>query len=104
MKNITVKDNKLIIDAVEIDLSDHAGRKVTVFEEIDGSLTVESKPRHYQSICELYVPLPVITSIDTGKKDKEGMPITENYLTPIALDKADIRKFEEVADGTYKRT
>ncbi|MFA5376658.1 MAG: hypothetical protein WC455_13000 [Dehalococcoidia bacterium] len=104
MKTIAVNGTKLIINEVDIDLSEYAGKKVTVFEETDGSLTIESKPYHYKSICELQVPLPVITSVDTGKKDKEGVAITEDSFTPIDLDKAVIRKFEEVANGADERT
>lgn len=94
---IKVKGTKLIVDTTEFDLAPFQGKKVTVFKEYDGSYTIESKPEHYLSVCELEVPRTEINSEDTGEIDEEGMPVTREVIAPFVLSKASIREFKEVA-------
>ncbi|TRZ50372.1 MAG: hypothetical protein D4S01_06805 [Dehalococcoidia bacterium] len=95
MFEIMIKDSKLVVDGVELDLSDHRGKKVTAFQDSDGSITIESKPVHQTTICELEVPKAVINAEDTGKMDAEGLPITKEVVTPLALSKTPIKVFRE---------
>jgi len=93
---ITKKGAKLVVDGVEFDLSEYGGKKVTIFRDADGSLTMESKPVHQVTICELVVPKAVIISKETGETDKEELPVMEDVIMPMNLGKTIIKKFEEV--------
>ena len=91
--DIKVDGAKLVIDNTEIELSEYSGQKVTVFQEDDGSLTVESKPTHQLAICELQVPAPVIASEDTGETDSEGMAVMREMVQPLDLSGVEIHEF-----------
>jgi hypothetical protein len=94
---IKVKGTKLIVDTTEFDLAPFQGKKVTVFKEYDGSYTIESKPEHYLSVCELEVPLPIVNSEETGEIDDLGAVITKEVVEPLVLSKTAIKTFKEVA-------
>ena len=97
MADITMKGSKLVVEGVEFDLSEHSGKKVTVFKDPDGSLTIESKPVHQTTICELEVPLPIVNSEETGEIDDLGAVITKEVVEPLDLRKIAIKTFKEVA-------
>ncbi len=94
---IQKRGTKLVVEKTEFDLSGYQGKKVTVFKDPDGSLTIESKPIHQTTICELEVPAAVITAEDTGQIDDMGTPVTREVIAPLDLSKTVIREFKEVA-------
>ena len=94
---IKVSGSNLIVEGVGFDLSRYRGKKVTVFKDPDGSFTIESKPVHQTTICELTVPQAVITAEETGKVDDMGTPVTKEVIAPLDLGKIAIKRFEEVA-------
>lgn len=96
MFEVMMKDSKLVVDGVEFDLSDHRGKKVTVFKDSDGSITIESKPVHQTAICELEVPEPVVNAEETGELDDMDTPVTREVITPLDLSKTPIKVFREV--------
>ena len=87
----------LVVEETEFDLSVCQGKKVTVFKEQDSSLTIESKPVHQTTICELVVPAAVITAEETGEIDDMGTPVTREVIAPLDLSKTVIREFKGVA-------
>ena len=93
----TIKGSILVVEGVEFDLSKHTGKKVTVFKDPDGSITIESKPVHQTTICELEVPKAVINSEETGEIDGTGMAITREVIAPLDLSKTAIKVFKKVA-------
>jgi len=94
---IKISKAKLIVDTTEFDLISHQGKKVTVFQEYDGSYTIESKPFHYLAVCELEVPRASISAQETGQLDDTGTPITKEVVASFRLSKVAIREFKEMA-------
>lgn len=94
---VGLKGKNLIVEGVTFDLSGYQGKKVTVFEGMDGVPTIEDKPTHQTTICELTVPQAVITAEETGKVDDMGTPVTKEVIAPLDLGKIAIKRFEEVA-------
>jgi len=92
--DISIDGMNLVIDDTVIDLTPYAGQKVTVFQEDDGSLTVESRPTHHLAICELEVPEIQSVLEDTGKTDTEGKPIMKETKLPLDLSKATIKELD----------
>jgi hypothetical protein len=88
-----IKGSKLVVEDVEFDLSKHTGKKVTVFKDPDGSITIESKPTHWLTICELEVPKAVINSEETGETDATGIRMTREVVAPLDLSKTAIKVF-----------
>ena len=97
VESVGVSGSKLVVEGVGFDLSRYRGKKVTVFKDPDGLLTIKSKPVHQTTICELTVPQAVITAGETGEVDDMGTPVTKEVIAPLDLGKTVIKKFEEVA-------
>lgn len=96
--NIETNGPNLIIGDTIMDLTLYQGRKVTVFQEKDGSLTIESKPTHWLTICELEVPEPEITADPAAKEgDKGETGEIKQVVKPLVLKNESIRVFKEVS-------
>lgn len=96
MAKITANGSNLVVDGTEIDLSEHTGKKVTVFKDDDDSVTIESQPVHHVTICEFKVPKAVINSEKTGALDESGTPEIREVVTPLDISKTVITVFKEV--------
>jgi hypothetical protein len=93
LMNIEMNGPKLIIGETTIDLTPYQGRKVTVFQEDDGTISLESKLTHQITICELMVPAAIVTSEDTGEIDSEGMPVMREVVQSLDLTGVEIHEF-----------
>jgi hypothetical protein len=98
-----LKDSKLIVGKVEFDLTEYQGKKVTVFQEDDGSYTIESKPTHYLTICELEIPIADVRADPDANPvvEKPGEAKTEAkpLIKPLDLKLAKLTTFKEVSNA-----
>ena len=91
---VLIDGPELVVEGVTFDLLNHLEKKVTVFKVPDGSITIEPKPFHQSTICELEVPPAVVTAEDTDEVDDMGMPMIREVIAPIDLSKVKIHIFE----------
>ena len=93
---ITKRGSKITVEGKTFDLSDKRGKKVSIYQEKDGSITIDSKLIHengYQ-LAELEVPPRVIEMVETGETDADDMPITTPKEVPLKLGTVEVNVFD----------
>ena len=93
---ISKRGSKITVEGKTFDLSNKRGQKVSIYQEKDGSITIDSKLIHengYQ-LAELEVPPRVIEMVETGETDADDMPITTPKEVPLKLGTVEVNVFD----------
>jgi hypothetical protein len=83
---------KGLVPQTTTDLSPYAGEYMRIWLDADLTYSLDKHKDHYWQVAELKVPTQKYQSIDTGKVDEQGLPITTSEPIPIEL--GEIRLFD----------
>ena len=81
------------IEKKTFDLKGHEGERIRVHIDTDNKLTIESKPKQEEIICELDVPEKQYEHIKTTKKDDRGEYIIETKEKELKLEEVDMKEY-----------